>query len=69
MLRTHPSCTADHEAEELASCNTEKDKGELKNATTCGVIATVWACGIVIGLQEMYGAESKSQVYVHLLKL
>jgi hypothetical protein len=32
-------CIADHEAEELASCNTEKDKGEHKSATTlCGPV-------------------------------
>ena len=31
-----------------------------------GILAFVKPCGIVIDLKELYGSESKSQVYGHL---
>lgn len=51
------------------SCNTLKDKGRQggANATTAGIFAVTWACGITIGMAELYGAESTSQVYAILM--
>jgi hypothetical protein len=57
-------------AEEDISCNTTKDKNTvIKNATTCGVLAVAWSCGIVFGLTELYGSESLTQVYAYLMRL
>jgi hypothetical protein len=58
----------DLEEESNTCCNTTKDKG-CKNATSAGLLAVGWSCGIVIHLQELYGSESLSQLYAHLLGL
>lgn len=57
------------DSEPLSSCNTVKDKGKILNATSAGVLAVAWSCGIVIGLSELYGAESLTQVYAALITL
>ena len=31
--------------------------------TLIGIVAGAWPCGIVVMLSELYGAESKAQVY------
>jgi hypothetical protein len=47
--------------------DTEKDAA--KRNATCGVFAVQWTCGIIIGLSELYGSESKSQVLAYLIAL
>lgn len=34
-----------------------------------GILAFAKPCGIVVGVREMFGSESKSQVYAHLHSL
>jgi hypothetical protein len=58
----------DEEDDASLSCNTTKDQKHVR-ATTAGVLAVVWACGIVIGVEELFGAESRSQVYLLLMTL
>lgn len=50
------------------TCNTTKDKTAVR-ATTAGVLAVMWSCGIVIGIDELIGSESRAQVYVLLMAL
>lgn len=59
------SCAGTHSH----SCNTEKDKDHIKNATTAGVLAVSWSCGVVIGVSELFGSESLTQVYAQLIKV
>jgi hypothetical protein len=32
-------------------------------------LAVTWSCGIIISLCELFGSESLSQVYAHIIKL
>lgn len=48
----------DKVASKSLTCGTEKDdvdKG-LRFATSAGILAVCWSCGIVIGVNELYGA-------------
>lgn len=49
-------------------CNTTKDKKAIR-ATSAGVLAVVWSCGIIMRVEELFGAESRSQVYILLMTL
>jgi len=53
------------------TCCTEKDKTrkDVLNATTCGVLAVTWSCGIILNICELHGSESLSQVYAALIAL
>lgn len=44
------------------SCNTEKDRIRL-NYRTAGILVGAWPCGTINMVAELYGAESKPQVY------
>jgi hypothetical protein len=54
---------------QAAACDTTKDKDGNKNATTAGVLAVAWSCGIVLQVTELYGSESLAQVYAALVTL
>lgn len=43
-------------------CNTEKDRTRV-NYRTAGILLGAWPCGTILMLGELFGAESKSQVY------
>lgn len=60
---------AEEEQSEMPTCNTVKDSGQVLNATSAGVLAVTWSCGVVIGLSELYGAESLTQVYAATIML
>lgn len=61
----------EHDKSNTTTCNTMKDteKDAAKRNATCGVFAVQWTCGIIIGLSELYGSESKSQVLAYLIAL
>jgi len=70
----------DLEAKEIAemSCVTEKDsllqgkavtKLGRRHFRTWGAVEAVWNCGIIFGYQELFYAESKSQIFYFLLVL
>ena len=61
----------EHDQANTTACNTLKDteKDAAKRNATCGVLAVQWTCGIIIGLCELYGSESKSQVFAYLIGL
>lgn len=53
----------------LLSCGTEKGKHKCKNHRTAGILAIAKPCSVVVDIKELYGSESKSQVYAHLHEL
>jgi hypothetical protein len=61
----------DHDHANTTDCNTLKgtEKDSARRNATCGILAVSWTCGIVIGLAELYGCESKSQVFAYLIGL
>eukprot|EP00058_Branchiostoma_floridae_P001186 XP_002586674.1 hypothetical protein BRAFLDRAFT_105480 [Branchiostoma floridae] len=60
----------DDDGERGIKCNTQKDKSGVRlNAISAGVLAFIKPCNIILGLHELYLAESKSQVYGHLHSL
>ncbi|CAH1255647.1 Hypp1583 [Branchiostoma lanceolatum] len=60
----------DDDGERGIKCNTQKDKSGVRlNAISAGVLAFLKPCNIILGLHELYLAESKSQVYGHLHSL
>ncbi|CAB3997256.1 Hypothetical predicted protein [Paramuricea clavata] len=50
----------------VLKCGTEKGKHKCKNQRTAGILVFEKPCGVVIGVRELFGSESKSQVYAHL---
>eukprot|EP00732_Lithocolla_globosa_P008113 Lithocolla_globosa_v1_NODE_11172_length_529_cov_36.339662.p1 type:complete len:125 gc:universal NODE_11172_length_529_cov_36.339662:97-471(+) len=46
-----------------------RETQKTKTKPTCGVAASVWSCGIIFGLTELYGSESKTQVFLFLLRV
>ncbi|XP_044181754.1 uncharacterized protein LOC114956987, partial [Acropora millepora] len=50
-------------------CGTEKGKHKCKNYRTAGILVMERPCGIVINVNELFGSESKSQVYAHIHNL
>ena len=51
-------------------CNTRKDKlCQIKKYKTSGICAAVYNCGIIVGITELFGSESLSQVYMFLVWL
>lgn len=61
----------EHDHANTTDCNTLKgtEKDSAKRNATCGILAVSWTCGIIIGLAELYGCESKSQVFAYLIGL
>ncbi|XP_019627743.1 PREDICTED: uncharacterized protein LOC109472414 [Branchiostoma belcheri] len=52
------------------NCNTKKDRNGVRlNAITAGVLAFIRPCNIIVSLNELFGSESKTQVYGHLHNL
>lgn len=51
------------------NCGTEKGKHKSKNHRTAGVLVFAKPCGIVVETKELFGSESKSQVYAHVHNL
>ena len=49
-------------------CNTEKDRDSRVNRHTCGMLLGVYSCGFVAFFEEIFGCESKSQVYAIFLE-
>ena len=49
-------------------CNTEKDRDRRVNRHTCGILIALYRCGTVIFFDEIFGCESKSQVYAIVLE-
>ena len=49
-------------------CNTEKDRDRRVNRHTCGILIALYPCGTVIFFDEIFGCESKSQVYAIVLE-
>ena len=49
-------------------CNTEKDRDKRVNRHTCGILIALYPCGTVIFFDEIFGCESKSQVYAIVLE-
>lgn len=50
-------------------CGTEKGNHKAKNHRTAGILAIAKPCSIVVDIKELFGSESKSQVYAHLHEL
>jgi len=48
------------------SCGTEKGKHKCKNHRTAGILVMERPCGVVLDVKELFGSESKSQVYAHI---
>ena len=48
--------------------NTEKDRDRRVNRHTCGILIALYPCGTVIFFDEIFGCESKSQVYAIVLE-
>ncbi|XP_074636649.1 uncharacterized protein LOC141894790 isoform X6 [Acropora palmata] len=51
------------------TCETEKSKHKAKNHRTAGIFAIAKPCSIVVEVKELFGSESKTQVYAHLHEL
>ncbi|XP_015777265.1 PREDICTED: uncharacterized protein LOC107355240 [Acropora digitifera] len=51
------------------TCGTEKSKHRAKNHRTAGIFAIDKPCSIVVEVKELFGSESKTQVYAHLHEL
>lgn len=51
------------------SCNTLKAGHNLKKFKTSGICAAVYNCGIIVGVTELFGCESLTQVYMFLVWL
>ena len=49
-------------------CNTEKDRDKRVNRHTCGILIALYPCGTVEFFDEIFGCESKSQVYAIVLE-
>ncbi|KXJ21076.1 hypothetical protein AC249_AIPGENE27746 [Exaiptasia diaphana] len=67
----HDNYVEDEDGSKLRSliCGTEKGKHKCKNAKTAGILVFERPCGVVIDVRELFGSESKSQVYGHLHQL
>lgn len=50
-------------------CGTEKSKHRAKNHRTAGILAIAKPCSVVVEVKELFGSESKTQVYAHLHEL
>ncbi|XP_076101176.1 uncharacterized protein LOC143070960 [Mytilus galloprovincialis] len=55
--------------EDSTECRTLNAKGPLKKCKTAGICASVYNCGIINGMTELYGCESLTQVYMFLVWL
>lgn len=60
---------ADDGTKRQLGCGTEKGKHKCKNHRTAGILVTERPCSIVVDVKEIFGSESKSQVYAHLHNL
>ncbi|CAB4006023.1 Hypothetical predicted protein [Paramuricea clavata] len=60
------SVNGDGNALGAIDCGTEKGKHKCKNFRTAGILVFERPCGVVIGIRELFGSESKTQVYGHL---
>ncbi|XP_062572427.1 uncharacterized protein LOC134234383 [Saccostrea cucullata] len=47
-------------------CKTEKRKQAANKHRSAGICCAVYNCGVVVGITELFGCESLSQVYVFL---
>ncbi|CAF1152305.1 unnamed protein product [Didymodactylos carnosus] len=57
-------------ATRFLTCRTLKSKNQQRFLhRTSGIIAAVYNCGYICALQELYGAESISQVYMFLVQI
>lgn len=50
-------------------CGTEKGRHTCKNSRTAGILVMERPCGVVVNIKELFGSESKSQVYAHIHNL
>ena len=48
-------------------CNTRKTHGAKYCSTSCGILIGVFPCGVVPLFEELFGVESVSQVYGHVV--
>lgn len=55
--------------EQATTCRTLKADGPLSKCKTSGICASVYNCGIINGVRELYGCESLTQVYLFLIWL
>ena len=61
--------TVDEEAVDLeTSCNTSKEKN-YKKTKVAGINILVFPCGQILGIDELFGSESLTQVLIPLLNL
>ena len=51
---------------EILQCKTEKRKQLANKNGSAGICCAVYNCGIIVGITELLGCESLSQVYVFL---
>jgi hypothetical protein len=57
-------------SEDVSECNTLKERGaHIQKFKSAGVCASVYNCGIINGMRELYGCESLTQVYMFLIWL
>lgn len=54
------------ENENKPQCKTEKRKQAANKHRSAGICCAVYNCGIIVGITELFGCESLSQVYVFL---
>ena len=56
--------------EEVGCSNLKADQyKDVKKRTTCGIIAAVSECGLFLGVDELWGSESLTQVSLHFAYL
>ena len=46
-----------------STCNTQKHHGAKMCHTSCGILLGVSPCGVIPLFEELFGSESKSQVF------
>mmetsp|Transcript_29529 Transcript_29529/g.60372 ORF Transcript_29529/g.60372 Transcript_29529/m.60372 type:complete len:772 (+) Transcript_29529:124-2439(+) len=61
---------SDDEKELMKKCaGSLKENQPKRVSTSAGILATILNCGIIVSITSLYGAESLSQVYMHLVDL
>ena len=55
------------EEEQMVSCNTRKHVGAKYTKSSAGILIGCFPCGIIPVFSELYGTESISQVYGHVV--
>ena len=56
----------DEEYDEELQCKTHKSQYAADKHRAAGTCYSIYNCGIIVGITELYGSESLSQVYLYL---